>query len=390
MTQLLPWLLVGGSGYYIWKSDVPEFVKNWSGYQQSSQKNENQNMGQHFTSSQQQQSTHYHHQEKTATASIVEVSERKSHNNRTWFLISSTAIMSICAYYYWIHKNGTKQVISKVEDTAIETQGIVKECDENSEKRFIELDKRNAERADDLSAEVRGEQRAHFEVLSKQLYCVTQVCLQTLNAVANGITGTNDDFSTDTRLMNYSIKAQEMSDDFFKNEIYLRAQALHVSECQDALDARQRNHYITPGGGEYFINDVDDGDGDDHHMISMTPGRNIHSLSSDNIEEKFVRHLSVPNSNLDSNVSPNLREPENSSSSSITPLMDYATVQYMCNTLGLPISVVNYADVAHKFVRRHKYELILSISTSALVWKVISILVSDEHEPPNSDTRAQN
>ena len=109
------------------------------------------------------------------------------------YSLSGTALLALAGYYYYIHKWGTKKVISRVEETAEQTQDLVSKSDKNNSKRFSELDKRNTERAHTLESEIRGETRAGFGMISDQIYCLTQICIQTLSAIATGNNTNVDD-----------------------------------------------------------------------------------------------------------------------------------------------------------------------------------------------------
>ncbi|ETO31645.1 betaine aldehyde dehydrogenase [Reticulomyxa filosa] len=148
----------------------------------------------------------------------------------------------------------------------------VKEHDENNQKRIEELDERSEERVKQLSIDMRAEKRAHFDILSKQLNCVTEICLHTINAIANDITRSPDSgisylhFSSSLnkayvllyiyiyiyvyiynevpstkaarieqqkeQLLQYAEKAQEMSDTCCNRETYIKALEAHIEECR--------------------------------------------------------------------------------------------------------------------------------------------------------------
>ena len=86
------------------------------------------------------------------------------------------------SYWYW-HKNSNAKICKTVHKTAEQTQDLVTQSDENNEKRFEKLNQKNEERAIDIQTNVISEQRAGFDVLSQQLYTLTQITLQTLNSV---------------------------------------------------------------------------------------------------------------------------------------------------------------------------------------------------------------
>ena len=132
---------------------------------------------------------------------VIVYESPNARSSRSWmYSLSGTALLTLAGYYYYIHKWGTKKVISRVEETAEETQNLVDKADKNNSKRFCELDARNTERAHTMEAEIRSEARAGFGMLSEQLHGLTQICLETLSAIAHGgnasIELNEDDFNS--------------------------------------------------------------------------------------------------------------------------------------------------------------------------------------------------
>ena len=70
-------------------------------------------------------------------------------------VVASGTALVVLAYYYYSSARQTKIITDTVEETALETQDIVRECDDNNETRIQELDDRNQTRKDELSNEVK-------------------------------------------------------------------------------------------------------------------------------------------------------------------------------------------------------------------------------------------
>jgi hypothetical protein len=182
--QTIP-LILGATGGAAWvhKNGIPKWAKEFAEYQpsESSTARSSSSDGSYAIAPQPMRER------------IIVMPESGGRSNRNWLFWSSTAIVALASYYYYLQNSGTRQVIDRVDETAGETQDLVVECDENNERRFEVLDEKMEERNNELSATIRGEQRAHFDVLSDQLYCVTQLCLKTLDTVAKGVTGSMND-----------------------------------------------------------------------------------------------------------------------------------------------------------------------------------------------------
>jgi len=187
-----------------------------------------------------------------------------SHRTNSYLLpLGCACFIGMGGYYYYIHNNGTKKVIGKVEETAEETQTLVQKTDENNTKRFEVLDTKNEQRAQDLELEIRGEQRAGFNVISEQLYCLTQVAIQTLSAVASstgsaagaqgqGQGGHAEQELSNEKLLGYCDKAQEMADTILSEQHMLKTKETNLADIKAEIQLRNNvlvhSSHKTPGG----------------------------------------------------------------------------------------------------------------------------------------------
>jgi len=296
----------------------------------------------------------YPAQEERMMRSIHVIAERNETSlTRKMLGLTSAALAVYLGYSYYSSNSNTKRVIDKVEDTAQETQDLVKECDDNNQKRIEELDERAEERTNELSVEIRGEQRAHFEVLSKQLNCVTQVCLQTITAIANGINGSSEDgelAQPNEQLIAYSEKAQEMSDNLFDRDTYLKAVDMHMDECRAQIVSRKN------GKAKMTTrSDVDD------LMITETltaGGPDNFDKSNDN--NPYVRKLSAPGMNND----------KTSSNSKPKSVMDLQMVKNMKLGHLSEYYAVKYIDPVYGFARQ--YEMVAFGGLSLVLLGLVS------------------
>merc|ERR1712228_242593 len=184
------------------------------------------------------------------------------HRNSYLVPLGCACFIGLGGYYYYIHNNGTKKVIGKVEETAEETQTLVQQTDDNNSKRFQMLDKKNEDRTQNLEIEIRSEQRAGFNVISEQLYCLTQVAIQTLSAVAssNNNSNSNENESvTNEKMLGYCDKAQEMADTILSDEHMLKTKENNLNDIKAEIQLRNNantvvmgkldnDYHSTPGG----------------------------------------------------------------------------------------------------------------------------------------------
>jgi len=287
----------------------------------------------------------------TAVHVISDRRESSTSLTRQMLYISSAVMVVYFAYSYYIGNTNTKRVIDKVEDTAQETQELVKECDDNNQKRIEELDERAEDRANELSIEIRGEQRAHFEVLSKQLNCVTQVCLQTITAIANGAAHSSEDgeIAQNDQLVAYAEKAQEMSDNLFDRDTYLKAVDMHMDECRAQIGNRKKSKMkgastqpdmddmmiaggVTAGGSD----DIDD-------ELNYNSGSN-------NNNNPYVRKVSAPGMGRSDSKSSN-KGNNDSKPKSVTELQFVKNLKLGYFT---EYCTVKYVDPVYLFVREHQ------------------------------------
>eukprot|EP00484_Ammonia_sp_Unknown_P004349 CAMPEP_0197079848 /NCGR_PEP_ID=MMETSP1384-20130603/213832_1 /TAXON_ID=29189 /ORGANISM="Ammonia sp." /LENGTH=367 /DNA_ID=CAMNT_0042518729 /DNA_START=64 /DNA_END=1167 /DNA_ORIENTATION=- len=200
-----------------------------------------------------------------------------THNRSTSYLIpvGVAGFVALGGYYYYIHSSGTKKVIHRVEETAEETQNLVQQTDDNNSKRFEILDDRNEDRAKHLEIEIRTEQRSGFTLISEQIYCLQQVAIQTLNAVANSMNHNNankahddelDNNVSNEKLLGYCDKAQEMADTLLSEAHMLKIKDNNIKDIKAEIELRNRNannynvihnhsNDITPGGPDDIAND---------------------------------------------------------------------------------------------------------------------------------------
>jgi len=218
---------------------------------------------------------------------------KDSSSSKLVTLIGVGAVVTM-GYIYYNRILGTKQVINKVETTGKETQGLVKMTDENNVKRFNELDKRNTKRANDMEAEIRSETRAGFQVVSEQLYCLTQVCIQTLSHLANGTSNNNNDgefCSPNDKLLGYADKAQEMAETILDDQHMIKAKHDNLKDIKAEIFQRNENE-----NNEFIMqNGVTPG-------YKNTPGGpdnndDIHQYNELNKQQPFITSFGDNNSN---------------------------------------------------------------------------------------------
>merc|ERR1712154_480109 len=164
------------------------------------------------------------------------------------------------------------------------------QTDDNNSKRFHILDKKNEDRTQNLEIEIRSEQRAGFNVISEQLYCLTQVAIQTLSAVATSSNSNDNDNEsiTNEKLLGYCDKAQEMADTILSDEHMLKTKENNLKDIKAEIQLRNGNknniimmeaNDITPGGPENV-------DGDNQFDFNQNQSTVITNVSSSSYKHK--------------------------------------------------------------------------------------------------------
>jgi len=122
-----------------------------------------------------------------------------------------------------------------------------RKADENSAERDKSLDKNNKLRLQNLSAEVLGECRANFDILSQQIHCLTQIALQTLTTLSKplgetpgGGAGENQDLLDEIekerrKVIEWSRNAQEEADKLVNIETVISARKNHVETWRSEI-----------------------------------------------------------------------------------------------------------------------------------------------------------
>jgi len=101
----------------------------------------------------------------------------------TAVFVGSGVVLFFGAYKYFWGSNPLDKVLPQLEKSSKDTLEQVRKADENARIRAQQMDENNRRRLLELQAEMQGEQRGNFEVLSEQINALTQIALQTLTTV---------------------------------------------------------------------------------------------------------------------------------------------------------------------------------------------------------------
>lgn len=231
-------------------------------------------------------------------------------------VVATSTALAVAIYYYYSSSRQTKIITTAVEETAGETQDLVRECDENNERRIEELDDKNQKRKNELSSEIRSESRAQFEVIGNQLELLANVSLETLRQVANGLVrGDDNELDVDNQyggdLLDVVNEFQNQSNVNMSTEAYLQARESYLVEIQQEITKREENRnnnnsnksnkisdkivihdYVTPGGPDY-----------------NTPGGPDDTNSKENCDKSYIANVTdaffKKNTNNNSNYNDN-------------------------------------------------------------------------------------
>lgn len=140
--------------------------------------------------------------------------------------ITSAAMIVYFAFLYRLSDWGVEQVVDKVIRVKQEIIETINKGEECNKKRSDELDDRENERTSELVVEIKSEQRAQHEILSKQSNCLTQICLQTIGAIGTGVKDTDTDEPSNgldpNDLHNYIEKVQDKSENVIDRSTYVK------------------------------------------------------------------------------------------------------------------------------------------------------------------------
>jgi hypothetical protein len=149
-----------------------------------------------------------------------------------------------------VHQDPAELLRSTLKALERSTLKQVRKADENSCERDKALDKNHNLRLKKLSAEVIGESRANFDVLSGQVHCLTQIALQTLTNLAKptGETPGGDNASMELekerhKILKWCRRAQEEADKLVDPENVRTARHYHVESMKAEVPG-----LITEGG----------------------------------------------------------------------------------------------------------------------------------------------
>jgi len=101
----------------------------------------------------------------------------------TAMVVGGGVVVFFGAYKYFWGSNPLDKVLPQLEKSSKETLEQVRMADENARIRAQQMDENNRRRLLELQAEMQGEQRGNFEVLSEQINALTQIALQTLTTI---------------------------------------------------------------------------------------------------------------------------------------------------------------------------------------------------------------
>lgn len=103
---------------------------------------------------------------------------------KKFFIYSSIGTCIIfLVYRYFKEDNIYEKIIPELIQARCDAINFVKNVDEKNENRIEKVEKNNRTRALKLSNDIRSETRTNFDILSSQLYGLTQINLKTLGSI---------------------------------------------------------------------------------------------------------------------------------------------------------------------------------------------------------------
>ena len=97
-------------------------------------------------------------------------------------LLGSVSIYLISVYFKK-EDSFEKQILPQLIKSRSDAINLVKEADNKNKNRINNIEQNNRTRAVKLSNDIRSESRTNFDIVSSQIYGLTQISLKTLGAI---------------------------------------------------------------------------------------------------------------------------------------------------------------------------------------------------------------
>ena len=163
-------------------------------------------------------------------------------------LIGSTSIYLLMRY---IRKEDSfeKRIVPELIKSQSDTLSFVKDVDRKNETRIQNVEKNNRLRANKISNDIRSETRTNFDIVSSQLYGLTQVVLKTLSTV-NDVSVNNlsdkDKIQQHKEISQFLEKADSFNKVLSSDNYWKKSHQFHLEKIHDTVPQLITLKHMTP------------------------------------------------------------------------------------------------------------------------------------------------
>jgi len=163
-------------------------------------------------------------------------------------LIGSTSIYLLMRY---IRKEDSfeKRIVPELIKSQSDTLSFVKDVDRKNETRIQNVEKNNRLRANKISNDIRSETRTNFDIVSSQLYGLTQVVLKTLSTV-NDVSVKNlsdkDKIQQHKEISQFLEKADSFNKVLSSDNYWKKSHQFHLEKIHDTVPQLITSKHMIP------------------------------------------------------------------------------------------------------------------------------------------------
>jgi hypothetical protein len=163
-------------------------------------------------------------------------------------VIGSTSLYLLMRY---IRKEDSfeKRIVPELIKSQSDTLSFVKDVDRKNETRLQNVEKNNRLRANKISNDIRSETRTNFDIVSSQLYGLTQVVLKTLSTV-NDVSVKNlsdkDKIQQHKEISQFLDKAHSFNKVLSSDDYWKKSHQFHLEKIHDTVPQLITLKHMTP------------------------------------------------------------------------------------------------------------------------------------------------
>ena len=174
-------------------------------------------------------------------------------------ILGSVSIYLISAYFKK-EDSFEKQILPQLIKSRSDAINLVKEVDNKNKNRIHAVEQNNRTRAVKLSNDIRSESRTNFDIVSSQIYGLTQISLKTLGAI-NDLSikkHTGEDLrQTNKETSNFITRANEFNKVISCPNYWRQSHQYHIDKINEQYPLLTKNNNKTINDSEINITNYD-------------------------------------------------------------------------------------------------------------------------------------